>query len=151
MLFPNSRGCYTCGPQKKNYLGHVGLCAIFLVFIKNEGNVSDSWHMRIVVKIVTLVRASPYFEFITGFLKMTKTKCILLKQMQDDKSCSAQEDHLPAAAATSSQVVCTEPMRHMGPGPVQKPKPFYKTFWRGLLRRLVALDGQRTKADFFTE
>ena len=74
MLFPNSRGCYTCGPQKKNYLGHVGLCAIFLVFIKNEGNVSDSWHMRIVVKIVTLVRASPYFGIYYRLFKNDKNK-----------------------------------------------------------------------------
>ena len=47
-----------------------------------------------------------------------------------------------SSAADQSSAVMTEPMRRLRPsnGPAPKPKRFFRTFWRGLAARAMALD-----------
>ena len=75
-------GCYSrivvvvilAAPKRKTISDLSDLVQSFWFLLKTKDNVSDSWHMRIVVKIVTLVRASPYFGIYYRLFKNDKNK-----------------------------------------------------------------------------
>ena len=69
----------------------------------------------------------------------------MLEQEHDGMSGSTVD------GATLVQAVCAEPIRRMSPGDAQKPKRFFRTFWRGLSGRLLAHDNQIVIADTSSE